>query len=226
MNGSTEVRLTGEFFILARNDVDGRPFLGPAAEATGLAAALLGELLILRLVVLHEGCVYPMPNALADRREAERQRLQQDRLIRTAMQIISGQRQAPPVTALVEYLAGVVHPLIVEWLVLNRQIAPPRRGLLAVRYVPIDQFVGHRPQSSLWATITYDGYYRAMAPNDTTRVLAGLALHAGLASKITTLATGAAVEAGLRQLVDQLPPDLRSLVDSFAQAVHRLATRR
>lgn len=226
MSGSTEVRLAGEFFILARNDVDGRPYLGSAAEATGLAAALLGELLITRLVGVHEGCVYPIPNALADRREPERQRLQQDPPIRTAMQVISGQRQAPPVTALVEYLAGTVQPLVVEWLLVNRQIAAHRRGLLGLRYVPVDQFVGYRPQSQLWATITYDGYYRAMAPNDSARVLAGLALHAGLAPKVTALAGGAEVEAGLRQLVRQLPPDLRTLIHSFEQAVHRLATRR
>lgn len=226
MNGSTDVRLAGEFFILARNDVDRRPYLGSAAEATGLAAALLGELLIARLVGVHEGCVYPIPNALGDRREHERQRLQQDRPIRTAMQIISGQRQAPPVTALVEYLAGTVQPLIVEWLLVNRQIAARRRGLLGSRYVPVDQFVGSRPQSQLWSTMTYDGYYRAMAPTDTARLLGGLALHAGLAPRITALAAGAEVEAGLRQLVTQLPPDLRTLIDSFEQAVHRLATRR
>ncbi|MBN1171236.1 MAG: GPP34 family phosphoprotein, partial [Micromonosporaceae bacterium] len=55
--------LADDFFRLAHHDTTGQPLLHPRATGLGLAAALLAELLWGRSLVVHEGLIYPHPEA-------------------------------------------------------------------------------------------------------------------------------------------------------------------
>jgi hypothetical protein len=225
MSGPAEHPIANDFFMLARDERAGAPFLSESIEATALAAALLGELLIDDLVVVHRGEVYSRPDGLAKLPQAYQMWLWQDHAIQTAMQIIQGQRRPPPVTALIEFLSSKVHQLIINRLVVAGDIEI-NRGLRGVRYVPTSQFVWSRPRIRLMGAITYDGYYATMQPTERVRLLAGLVLTTGLVSRVTVLAPQTDVGKGLSRLADELPEDLQGVTLSVAQAMRRLAVRR
>jgi len=225
MHNLFEHLIANEFFLLARDDHNGHPYLGPAIEATALAAALLGELLIDRLSVIHQGLVYDQSHTLDSRPQSDQLRIRGDPALHTGMHFIAGQRQPPPVTALIEFLADKVHQPIVDRLVSAGEIEV-KRTLRGVRYVPASLFAWGRPRTRLWGAATYDGRYAPMKPTEQVRLLAGLVLATGLESRVTPLVSTVEVKEGLAGLTDGLADDLQIVVGSVVQTVRRIVTRR
>jgi hypothetical protein len=186
--------LADDFFRLAHYDVTGRPLLHPVALSTGLAAALLAELVWTGHVAIEAGHVFSRPGAPPDPLSAR------------VLMLFTRENQ--PLRTWLEFLAqGAVVEVASR---LERaghiRIDRSRRRLReTVTYVPTNRLEASRPVSVLATRLR-----NRLDLDDWYVCLAGLMAATGLH---TTVLTGASSESHtyMRQLIAGLGPAMQEL---------------
>ena len=185
-----ETLLADDFFRLAHHDLTGRPLLHPVALGTGLAAALVGELVVSGHVAVISGHVL-----VVRRRDRPR-----DGLSVGVLSLLW--REVHPLGTWLEFLAGSAVVEVGARLVRAGQVRVVRsRRLVRGRavYVPLDVLEAARPRAVL-ATRLMNG----LGLEDEYVVLAGLMVATGLDATILAGAPPGA-RAHVRGLVAGLP---------------------
>lgn len=206
MNGSAGdrpgQRLADLWWLLA-HDERGHPRVGPDHFALGLAAAVVGELLTQASALVDDGDLRPDPvlaHPLVDLAEA------------------AGQHIIRPARAWIEWLAGEHHRRterdVVARLAAARLLVRHGRTLR-----PVDAMTSFTPITILIGAVT-----STYPVSDPVRVLAGIALHCGLAPLIAT--SGEDMRRPLQLLAMDLPRSLLAVVTAIDDAISALALRR
>ncbi|HEX6968677.1 MAG TPA: GPP34 family phosphoprotein [Micromonosporaceae bacterium] len=186
--------LADEFFLLAHDEMTGKPKLRPKIAGMGLAAALLAELVLANRITVHGGAL-----SVQDRRPPA------DALAHTVLDQLIGEPEHRDVRVWLEYLGRSAHESVGERLaragVVRRQST---RRLLATTttYVPIDINDAAWPTARLRALLD-----RGEAMNLSDTVLLGLIEATGL-SRAVLSRSGEEV----RRLLATLPPPLIELI--------------
>jgi hypothetical protein len=202
--------LPGEYFLLAHDDYTGRPHISQDVLSTGLAGALLAELLCYGRI----GIVEDDKIRLIDPRPWD------DEVTNLVVTEIGKQRAYHPVRAWAEYLRGEAYSLIGEQLaqtgLLTRETGLLRRN---VRYVPRDSIESARPRVRL--------RYIAQRPNEPldeqTAMLAALALATKLDPIVADGGSPREVRDGLEGMARRLRPDMQAIVAGVSKAVTAIA---
>lgn len=145
----TRALLADDFFRLAHSDVTGRPLLHPIALSTGLAGALLGELMVERFLDVRDGVVLLM---------ADEDVQPQESLARSVLAVL--RREDHRLPTWLEYLGQQSVGKVAARMEAAGHVRPVRsRRLLrdVVTYVPTNQLEASRPMSVL-ATRLYARY--------------------------------------------------------------------
>ena len=175
-------RVADDLYLMAHDENTGRPLIGPRLLGTGLAAALLAELMLAAGLVLHHGSVGGVTvdsgMVLACRAEIA------DDLARHVHQVVAAEPRLHPVQVWLGFLARDAARNVAFRLGQAGYLeqAPRRLPWQAARWVPVD------PD---WAYAPLSRACRAAAPDrmfDPGRaVLAGLAEAGGLGFRMTGL---------------------------------------
>ncbi|WBB69817.1 GPP34 family phosphoprotein [Micromonospora sp. WMMD812] len=194
-----------EFFLIAHNDSRGRAKLHPAATGIGLAAGLLGELLLRGHVMVAGGRV-----TVVDRRPPA------DALAHTVLDQLVGEPQHQELRTWLSFLAQTSTTSVGERLaragVLRRQES--RRLLrVAVTYLPVDLNTVAWPATRLRALLD-----RPEPPSVPDGLLLGLLVAAGLSREVLWSA-GPRAHHRLHVLIPALPAPLKELVAHTEAAV-------
>jgi Golgi phosphoprotein 3 (GPP34) len=202
--------LADEFFLLAHDDVSGKPRLHPRVAGIGLASALLGELVLFGRVGIHGGDLVtldrrPVGDALTDR----------------VFVAVAG-RRAEPVSAWLAVLAetapaDVAARLAADGIVNRVSSRWPGR---ADRWVPADMSTAAWPAARLRMLLTRDE-----EPPVSDVALAGLALSCGLGSYLLW-DTGPRVRGHLDRLLSGLGPVRDLLVQTETAVGDAVMSRR
>jgi hypothetical protein len=159
--------LADEFFLLAHDDVSGKPRLHPRVMGIGLASALLGELVMFGRVRIQGADLVVVDSRPVD-----------DELTGRVLAAIAGQRPRPVSTWLAALAdtapADVAARLAADGVVNRVSSRWPGRG---DRWVPADMSTAAWPAARLRMLLTHDE-----APPVPDVALAGLALSCGLSS--------------------------------------------
>jgi hypothetical protein len=197
--------IADEFFLIAHNDSRGRAKLHPTATGLGLAAGLLGELVLYGHVTVSSGLV-----TVVDRRPPA------DALAHTVLDQLVGESQHQAVRTWLSFLAQTATTSVGERLaragVLRRQES---RRLLrtTVSYLPVDLNAVAWPATRLRALLE-----RPEPPSVPDAVLLGLVAAAGLTREVMWSA-GPRAHHRLGVLIPALPAPLKELVAHTEAAV-------
>ena len=194
--------LADEFFLLAHDDMSGKPRLHPRVAGIGLASALLGELILFGRIRIHGGDL-----VVLERRPVD------DGLTNRVFVTIAG-RHPQPLSTWLAMLAETAHDDVAARLAADGVVSRvssrwPGRG---DRWVPADMSTAAWPAARLRMVLTHDE-----APSVPDVALAGLALSCGLASYLLW-DTGPQVRDHLDRLLSDLGP-VRDLLARAAAAV-------
>ncbi|MFI6266433.1 GPP34 family phosphoprotein [Micromonospora sp. NPDC051006] len=204
--------IADEFFLIAHNDSRGKAKLHPAANGLGLAAGLLGELLLYGHVMVADGLV-----TVLDRRPPA------DALAHTVLDQLVGEPQHQAVRTWLSFLAQTSVASVGERLaragVLRRQ---ETRRLLrtSVSYLPVDLNAVAWPATRLRALLD-----RPEPPSVPDALLLGLIVAAGLSREVLWSA-GPRAHHRLNVLIPALPAPLKELVAHTEAAVGAAVLRR
>ncbi|MEU7998242.1 GPP34 family phosphoprotein [Micromonospora sp. NPDC049060] len=199
------LHIADEFFLITHNDSRGKAKLNPTATGLGLAAGLLGELVLRGHATVSAGLV-----TVLDRRPPA------DALAHTVLDQLVGETQQHPVRTWLSFLAQTATTSVGERLVragvLRRQ---ETRRLLrtTVSYLPIDLNAVAWPATRLRALLD-----RPEPPSVPDGTLLGLVVAAGLSREVLWSA-GPRAHHRLGVLIPALPPPLRELVAHTEAAV-------
>ncbi|MFU8875121.1 GOLPH3/VPS74 family protein [Micromonospora sp. SL4-19] len=197
--------IADEFFLIAHNDGRGKAKLHPAALGLGLAAGLLGELLLFRRITVTSGMV-----TVLDRRPPA------DALAHTVLDQLIGESQHRAVRTWLSFLAQTGVTAVGERLaragVLRRQ---ENRRLLrtSLSYVPVDLNAAAWPAARLWTLLE-----RPEPIDVPDALLLGLIAATGLTREVLYSA-GPEAHRRLGALIPALPAPLKELVVHTEAAV-------
>jgi hypothetical protein len=198
------VERLGDLWWLLAHDERGHPRVGPRHFATGLAAAVLGEVLM-----QCSGRVLDSGDLVAD----------------AAVTLVLGELTGAareglvrPVRVWVEWLADHESDGLLQ-AVTARMVAAGLLVRQGRQVGPVDAFTAFAPITALVSAVGA-GYPVA----DPIRLLGGLAMACGLAG--VTATNGEDMVRPLQLLAMHLPKSLYSLVIATDDAIHALATRR
>ncbi|HLL68340.1 MAG TPA: GPP34 family phosphoprotein [Micromonosporaceae bacterium] len=202
--------LSGEYFLLAHDDYSGRPHINQEVLSTGLAGALLAQLLSYgRIEIVEDDKV-----RLLDARPWD------DEVTNVVVAEIGKQTAFHPARAWVEYLRGEAYSMVGEQLagkgLLNRETGMLRRS---VRYVSRDPIQSARPRVRL--------RYIAQRPHEPldeqTATLAALVLATKLDTVIADGGYPREIREGLEGMSRRLRPDMLAIVAGVTKAVTAIA---
>ncbi|MEH1017595.1 GPP34 family phosphoprotein [Micromonospora sp. CPCC 206060] len=197
--------LADEFFLIAHTDSRGRARLNPVATGLGLAAALLGELVLSGHISLNAGLV-----GLVDRRPPA------DALAHTVLDHIVNEPQHQAVRTWLNFLAQSAAGSVGERMTRNGTVhREESRRLLrtSVVYVPVDINAAAWPATRLRALLD-----RPEPPTVPDGLLFGLVTATGLTREVLW-AAGPRAHHRLSVLIAALPPPLKELVMHTEAAV-------
>lgn len=206
----TELLLADDLFLSAHDDVSGRPRLPGRAAGLGLAAALLGELIMFRKVSLQRGHVVvvdrgPVPDALAH----------------LVFEEVRREPEPSPVWDWLSYLARDSYDRVAQRMMREGLLTTGSRGFLrGGGYQPVDLNAAAWPLVRLAQKLSRR---EDMALPDI--VLAGLVRATGL-NRYLRAAALEDVQGHQQQLVAQLPTPLRILVAEAEGAIGEAVLRR
>ncbi|HET9143593.1 GPP34 family phosphoprotein [Actinophytocola sp.] len=206
----TELLLADDLFLAAHDDVSGRPRLPGRAAGLGLAAALLGELIMFRKLSLQRGHVVvvdrgPVPDALAH----------------LVFEEVRREPEPSPVWEWLRYLARDSYDRVAQRMMREGLLATGTRGLLrGGGYQPVDLNAAAWPLVRLAQKLTRQ---ESLVLPDT--VLAGLVRATGL-NRYLRAAALEDVQPYQQQQVAQLPTPLRILVAETESAIGEAVLRR
>jgi hypothetical protein len=207
--------LPDEYFLLAHHDYTGRPHINIDVLNTGLAGAVIAELLIEgHIDVLDEKLVLCGPGSHDDRTT--------DPMTDMVLAHIAAQTTPHPIRAWTEYLRDNVTPyaIVRERLLRAGLLQPVRGGLLkkSTRYVATDPLTAAKPRVRLRYTAE-----RSDTPVDArTAMLASLAQVTGL-TEVVADGANRSVKEGLLAIAAGLPANLRVVVSGLDAAVTVIA---
>jgi len=197
--------LADEFYLIAHEDRSGRSRLHPRATNLGLAACLLGELILTDRVRVFEGDLYVVS------REPPR-----DALAHNVLDLLLAQPQHRELRTWMAFLAQDATERVGERLLRAGLLEPVTKrkliGAAQTTYIPMNS---DQRNAAAWAPVRLANilvHRHAMSITD--RVLAGLVVATGLTRYV--LWDISSHRPGLTQLygvVDTLPDDLRQLVE-------------
>lgn len=197
--------LADQFFLLSHDDVTGKCHLHPRVAGIGLAAALLGELMLHRHVTIRSGAV-----VVLDRRPPD------DSLAHTVLDHLVAESQPHSVRTWLAFLAQTSGENVAERLeragYLTR-ITTRRPWRNSVRWVPVDMSAAAWPRARLarlWA--------EAEPMSESDVVLAGLVRATGLTADVLHEIRPRDREY-VEQLVSTLPAPLPELIAQTEAAV-------
>ncbi len=175
-------RIADDLYMIAHDENTGRPLIGPRLLGTGLAAALLAELMLAGGLVLHNGRVggVTLNSGVV---VACRAKIADD-LARHVHEVVAAEPRLHPVQVWLEFLACDAARNVAFRLGQAGYLeqAPRRLPWKAARWIPVD------PD---WAYAPMTRACRAAAPDRTFypghAVLAGLAEAGGLSFRMTGL---------------------------------------
>jgi hypothetical protein len=202
--------LADELFLVGHDQYSGKPVISDSVLDSGLAGAVLGELVLAgRLEVTEDNLV-----------NARDQRPYGERVSDAALAEILKQRELHPVRAWVEYLREHSRTMVAPRLVQSRLIERVQaRTMLktTVRYKALDPLRASSAQARLRYMLDHQDTL-----DEQTAVLGGLVLATGLDF---LLGGGSAreVREGLTQMHQRLRRDLQALVTGVESAVAAIA---
>jgi hypothetical protein len=139
--------LASDYYLIAHSDTTGRPRLHPRAVGLGLAAGLLGELIVCERISMINGVL-----TVWDGRQPE------DALARTVLEQIIQERQHRSVRTWLDYFALDAAGMVAERLTRAGVLARDdyRTVLLRRRtvYEPVDMSVAFTPQARLHTALS------------------------------------------------------------------------
>jgi Golgi phosphoprotein 3 (GPP34) len=202
--------LADEFYLIAHEDRTGRSRVHPRATGLGLAAALLGELMLLDRVRVYGGDLYVMSHEPPG-----------DALSHNVLDLLVVQRQHRELRTWLAFLAQDAEVWVGERLLRAGVVEPvTRRRLRGAQtvYMPMNS---RQRNAVAWAPVRLANILvQGRAIDITDRVLAGLVLATGLTRHV--LWDFAAHRSGLTHLytiVESLPVDLRELIEHTEASV-------
>ena len=202
--------LADELFLVGHDEYSGKPQIGDTALDTGLAGAVLGELVI-------PGRVHVGEDTLVVVRD---QRPYGERVSDAALAEVLKQREPHPVRAWVEYLRDharmMVAPRLVQSGLVERVQA---RSMLkqVTRYKAVDALKAASSQARLRYVLDHPANL-----DEQTAVLGGLVMATNM-DFVLGGATARQTRDGLANMTAQLRPELRALVAGVESAVAQLA---
>jgi hypothetical protein len=197
------VLLADEFWLLAHDDVTGRPRLSSRVLGLGLAGALIGELVDTRNVVIQQGVVHlvnrtPPPDALTH----------------TVLDQIDAEVRQHPVRTWLAYLSRTTAEMVAQRLQRSGMVRreSSRRVLKQVTvYRPVDA------NRAAWPTARLSTTLRRQAPlSEPDAFLVGLAAATGL-DQVILDGAGPGPRDYLAHVVASLPASQHQIV-SYAEA--------
>jgi Golgi phosphoprotein 3 (GPP34) len=192
-------RLADDLYLMAHNDSTGRPYLQPRATGTGLAGALLAELLLAGGAgISSDGTVLPSPA----RGRPE------DELVAATLSQITAEREPLPAAEWLQFLGRTAAGDVAARLAgAGYLIRAPRRPWRAGRWVPADPDCAFMPLNRARSALD-----STRAPGVYAAVLAGLAAACGLETRLLAYAPAARGRRSPQEAAALLPPDLRELI--------------
>jgi hypothetical protein len=197
-------RLADDLYLLAHDDVTGKPYIQPRPLGLGLAGGLLAELAV-------DGALSVAGDHIT---VTGRRRGPEDALAAAVLGVVAGEREAHPVRDWLAFLARTAPADVASRLAAAGYLAPAGRWLpwRGGRWVPVDRDTAFSP------------VLRVRAALDVARpltvhggVLTGLADACGLAFRLAQYAPARARPLG--QLAAQLDPSLGDLIAQTKAAV-------
>jgi hypothetical protein len=203
-------RLTGtglladDLYLLAHDDVTGRPFLQPRALGTGLGGSLLAELVFTDAIRTTAGRVVLTGNGWAH-----------DRLGDDVLCLVARDRERRPIGEWLAFLATGIGDRVADRLADAGYLKPvsSRRPWRPPRFVPVNSDCAFAPLGRMRAALDPG---RTAAERDVA--LAGLAAACGLGSRLLPFGPPGA-RRHLDDRVRRLSPDLRELVGQVQATV-------
>ncbi|HEX6873173.1 MAG TPA: GPP34 family phosphoprotein [Micromonosporaceae bacterium] len=202
--------LADELFLVGHDQYSGKPQVSDGALDTGLAGAVMGELVL-------AGRLYVGEDTLVVVRD---QRPYGERVSDAALAEVLKQQEAHPVRAWVEYLRDHARTMVAPRLVHAGMIERVQaRQLLkqTVRYPATDPLKAAAPQARLRYMLDHPANL-----DEQTAVLGGLVLASGL-DYVLGGGTARETKEGLTRMLQLLKPDLRALIVGVESAVAALA---
>ncbi|MEV4631360.1 GPP34 family phosphoprotein [Micromonospora sp. NPDC049523] len=197
--------LADEFFLIAHDDAKGKPRLHPSATGLGLAAGLLGELLLARRIVITAGTV-----TVVDRRPPD------DALAHTVLDQLVGEPEHRSVRTWLGFLGNSAAESVGERLARAgtvRRVETRRLLRTAVVYQPADMNAAAWPVTRLRASLSRG------EPLPVADVLLLALLAATNLLREVLWGTEPGTQYRLHQLIDGLPPPLGDLARHTEAAV-------
>jgi Golgi phosphoprotein 3 (GPP34) len=197
-------RLGDELYLIAHHEVTGKPHLQPRALGLGLAAGLLGELMLAGSVGVGRGAVIPgRPAALGDE------------LARRVLGQVAGEREHVPLAGWLMFLGGTAAGDIARRLAGSGYLAPaPARRLgRGRRWVPVDADSAFAPLVRVKAALD-----SSRPVPDVCVLLGGLASACGLGHQLS-LYLPPGTHQRLADLTRRLDPGGRELIAATQAAV-------
>jgi Golgi phosphoprotein 3 (GPP34) len=197
-------RITDDLWLLAHDDVSGRPYIQPRPLGLGLAAGLLAELSLTGAVSIRHDGITAMPVGH-----------QTGVLLSQVLHQVAGESEAHPLADWLAYLARTAATDVAQRLVGSGYLFY-RKGLLpwhGGRWIPVDRDSAFAPVLRARAVVdaaqplTADGV-----------LLAGLADACGLGFRLAQYTPARALRP-LPEAIAQLSPSLQDLVNRTKAAV-------
>lgn len=196
-------RLADDLYLLAHHETTGKPHLQPRAAGLGLAAGLLGELMLAGRIRCWRGLIIPAGGAPPG-----------DELAARVLGLVVSEPEHRPPRDWLRYLArsatGEVAARLAGAGYLSR--APGRRFGPAARWVPVD------PDSAFAPLIRVKSALRSPGLDSTHTTLAALAAATGLSHHLARYLPAQA-HRRLGEAAGWLGPGLRELIEQTQAAV-------
>lgn len=206
-------RIADDLYLMAHGENNGRPLIGPRLLGTGLAAALLSELMLDGGLVLHHGSVGGVTVTrgvlMACRTDIA------DDLSRHVHQVVAVEPQLHPAQVWLEFLARDAARNVAFRLGQAGYLeqAPRRLPWKAPRWIPVDPDWAYAPLSRACRATAAD---RRFDPGHA--VLAGLAEACGLGFRMTELLPAGRCVADATRRLNMPLQDLISVTQTVAGA--------
>jgi hypothetical protein len=204
--------LADEFFLVGHDQYTGKPQVGDAVFDTGLAGAMLGELVLFGRLLINEEMLVTVQDP----------RPSGDRMTDTTVQEILKQHAVHAVRQWVEYLRDHARELVGQRLVEAGLVERVQsRGMLkqAVKYPARDPLKAAAAEARLRYMLDQPSQL-----DERTALLGGLVNAAGL-EYVLGGGSNRRIRDELAQMTSQLKPDVRALLSGVESAVAHLALR-